>query len=318
MGDGGVTGQQVSEQMASPSEAATPSNQEVPDTTPLGGRLDRLSGLLACPACHTALDVGGDLSCACGTSGQRVGTQLRFGGFADEELREDPLNRLKEAVKKRFARFYPIAIGVLAPVLTTRFVKPFLKTFDLDTQLVADLGSGTHRRDPRLLCVDGGSYSTVDLVGDLRKLPLADNSLAGAVSVAVLEHVPDPAKHLAEIHRVLVPGGRFLCFVPFMQPFHASPYDFQRYTNVGLKEQFHDFEVLSVKVGAGPTSGMIWVLQEWIAMVLSFGSEKLYRLIVPLTWILSPLKLIDLLLVHHPSASVIASGFVIEVRKPEK
>ncbi len=312
MGDGGVTGQQTS----AATEAAKPSDQDI--SGPLGGRLERLDGLLACPACHAPLDVRGELTCAaCGASGERRGSQLSFGGFADEELREDPLNRIKEAVKKRFARFYPVAIGLFAPVLTTRFVKPFLKTFDLDKQLVADLGAGTHRRDPRLLCVDGGSYSNVDLVGDLRKLPLADGSLDGAISVAVLEHVPDPAAHLAEIHRVLAPGGRFLCFVPFMQPFHASPWDFQRYTKVGLKEQFQDFEVLSVKVGAGPTSGMVWVLQEWIAMVLSFGSEKLYRLLVPLTWILSPLKLLDLLLVHHPSASVIASGFVIEVRKPQ-
>ena len=127
----------------------------------------------------------------------------------------------------------------------------------------------------------------------------------------------NPAAHLAEIRRVLAPGGRLLCFVPFMQPFHASPYDYQRYTDVGLREQFHGFEVLSVRVGAGPTSGLIWVLQEWLAMVLSFGSARVYRALAPLTWILSPFKLLDLLLVRHPAASVIASGFVIEVRKPD-
>jgi hypothetical protein len=61
---------------------------------------------------------------------------------------------------------------------------------------------------------------------------------------------------------------------------------------------------------------MLWVLQEWLAMVLSFGSKRLYRLVLPLTWLLSPLKLLDLLLVHHPMAAQVASGFVIEVRKP--
>lgn len=277
--------------------------------------VDRMAAALACPSCRAPLT--GDLHCeTCGTSGQRVGRQYRFGGFADAELREDPLNRLKEAVKRRFGRVYPAAIGVLSPVLPSRFVKPFLRSFDLDRELVADLGSGTHRRDPRLLCVDGGAYEQVDIVTDLRALPLADGSLAGALSIAVLEHVPDPAAHLAEIRRVLAPGGRLLCFVPFMQPFHASPYDFQRFTDVGLREQFHGFEVRSVKVGAGPTSGMLWVLQEWLALLLSFGSTRLYRLLVPLTWLLSPLKLIDLALAHHPAARVIASGFVIEARKP--
>ncbi|WP_426510822.1 hypothetical protein ACPPVO_09355 [Dactylosporangium sp. McL0621] len=50
-------------------------------------------------------------------------------------------------------------------------------------------------------------------------------------------------------------------------------------------------------------------------MLLSFGSRRLYRAILPLTWVLSPLKLLDLLLVHRPMASAAASGFVIEVRK---
>jgi SAM-dependent methyltransferase len=280
-------------------------------------RLTRLGKVLACPECRTAVDPEGDLTCvSCGFTGVRRGTQLKFGGFEDSELREDPLNRIKETVKRRLAKVYPVAIGILAPVLTTRFVKPFLRSFDLDHDLVADLGAGTHRRDNRLICVDGGTYDNLDIVTDLRKLPLADGALAGAMSIAVLEHVPDPSEHIAEVRRVLAPGGRFLCFIPFMQPFHASPWDFQRYTKVGIQEQFPGFEVLSVKVGAGPTSALVWVLQEWLALTLSFGIKPLYRLLVPLTWILSPLKLLDLVLAHHPEASVIASGFVIEVRKP--
>jgi SAM-dependent methyltransferase len=271
--------------------------------------------VLTCPACHAPLDAG--LTCgACGNAGRWRGEQLDFGGFADEELRSDPLNRVKETVKRRFGKIYPAAIGALSPVLGRGFVRPFLGTFDLDKDLVADLGAGTHRLDPRLICVDGGAYQNVDIVTDLRRLPVADDSFAGAISIAVLEHVPDPAAHIAEIRRVLAPGGRLLCFVPFMQPFHASPYDYQRYTQVGLAEQFADFEVVNIAVGAGPTSGMLWVLQEWLAMVLSFGSMRLYRALVPLTWILSPLKLLDLLLARHKAAPVIASGFVIEARKP--
>jgi SAM-dependent methyltransferase len=252
----------------------------------------------------------------CGPVGTRHGERLDFGGFGESELKADALNRVKELVKTRFHRLYPAAIKVLSPVQDRPgLVTPFLRGFDLDRDLVADFGCGTHRRDERLICMDGGSYGNVDIVTDLRRLPLADGSLAGGISIAVLEHVPDPAAHIAEMHRVLRPGGRMLVFVPFMQPFHASPYDFQRYTEVGLREQFGAFEVLSVKVGAGPTSGMLWVLQEWLAMLLSFGSRRLYRAILPLTWVLSPLKLLDLLLIHHPMAKQAASGFVIEVRK---
>jgi hypothetical protein len=45
-------------------------------------------------------------------------------------------------------------------------------------------------------------------------------------------------------------------------------------------------------------------------------SERLYRLLVPVTWVLSPLKYLDVVLIHHPAAQVIASGFVVEATKP--
>ncbi|WP_238009745.1 methyltransferase domain-containing protein [Dactylosporangium sp. AC04546] len=295
-------------------------NDTIADTPVLAptaqARHARLAEVLACPSCHHPLR--DTVVCpSCGTAGRRSGAQLRFGGFESGELKADALNRVKEFVKTRFHRLYPTAIKLLSPVMNRPgAVRGFLKSFDLDRDVVADFGCGTHRRDERIVCMDGGSYGNVDIVTDLRRLPLADNSLAGGVSIAVLEHVPDPAAHIAEMHRVLKPGGRMLVFVPFMQPFHASPYDFQRYTEVGLKEQFPQFEVLSVKPGAGPTSGMVWVLQEWLAMLLSFGSAKLYRLVLPLTWLLSPLKLLDLVMIHHPMAAQVASGFVIEVRKP--
>lgn len=274
-----------------------------------------LESALACPSCHGELT---GLRCAaCGTAGHREGERLHFGGFADDELRGDPLNRLKETAKQRFGRLYPLAIDVLAPVLTRDFVRPFLRGFDLDRDLVVDLGAGTNSYDPRVACVDGGAYRTVDLVCDLRTLPLRAGSVAGIVSVAVLEHVPDPAAHVAEMRRVLAPGGRVLCFVPFLQPFHASPHDYQRYTRAGLATLFDGFESVTVEVGAGPTSSLVWVLQEWLALVLSLGSRRLYRLLVPLMWVLSPLKLLDVVLARHPEAGVAASGFVVTARKAQ-
>jgi SAM-dependent methyltransferase len=276
---------------------------------------ERLEAALACPGCGQPL--GETLACpGCGTEGHRQGQRLHFGGFADAELRMDWLNRLKETAKQRLGRLYPVAIDVLAPVLIRNFVRPFLRTFDLDRDLVVDLGSGTNRYDPRVACVDGGAYANVDLVCDLRSLPLADGAVSGIVSVAVLEHVPDPQAHVAEMRRVLAPGGRVLCFMPFMAPFHASPHDYQRLTHAGLATLFQDFEVLSVRVGAGPTSSLLWVFQEWLALVGSLGSRRLYRLLVPLMWVLSPLKVLDLVLARHPEANVVASAFVVEARKP--
>jgi SAM-dependent methyltransferase len=253
---------------------------------------------------------------ACSSEGRRVGNQYIFGGFTTGEVKGDWLNRLKELAKRKLGRFYRQAIDIVSPMYAPPLIRPWLKTFDPRRDLVADLGCGPIVYSPEVLCVDGVNYPNVHLVADLARLPIKDDSLAGVISFGVLEHVPDPQSHVAEIRRVLKPGGRAFCFIPFIQGFHASPYDYQRYTAPGMRELFREFDVLDVRVASGPTSGMLWVLQEWLAMLFSFGSMRLYRLLMPIMWLLSPLKYLDILLSRHPAAGVICSGFVIEARKP--
>jgi SAM-dependent methyltransferase len=288
--------------------------------TPRQTLLRRIDGILACPHCRTAFAERKhpvELRCTnCGSAFELRGEQYVFWGIAGEDVAGDWLNRSKERAKRRLKRFYRAAYRLFSPTWGTNLVKPFLKTFDTETQLVADLGSGTREYAQSVVCVDGVGYPSVHVVANLETLPFQNDSLAGVVSVAVLEHAQHPAAQVAEMRRVLAPGGRAMCFVPFIQGFHASPHDYQRYTQPGLRELFRDFEILSVSVGAGPTSGMLWIVQEWIALALSFGSVRLYRLLLPCTWLLLwPLKFLDLLLVHHPNATVIASGHFIEVRK---
>ncbi|MQX38013.1 class I SAM-dependent methyltransferase [Roseospira navarrensis] len=45
-------------------------------------------------------------------------------------------------------------------------------------------------------------------------LPFPDGSLDVVTMLAVIEHIADPEPVLAEIHRVLVPGGRFILTTP--------------------------------------------------------------------------------------------------------
>ncbi len=44
---------------------------------------------------------------------------------------------------------------------------------------------------------------------DARRLPFADGSFRSVVSISTLEHIPDPELVLAEVARVLRPGGQF-------------------------------------------------------------------------------------------------------------
>lgn len=53
-------------------------------------------------------------------------------------------------------------------------------------------------------------FRTLYEVGDIQNLPHLDNSFYKVTCVSVLEHVPNPKKALAELWRVLKPGGRLL------------------------------------------------------------------------------------------------------------
>jgi SAM-dependent methyltransferase len=76
---------------------------------------------------------------------------------------------------------------------------------------------------------------TVEIVADIQDMPHVASSQFDTVFCSeVLEHVPDPGRAVAEIARVLRPGGKLLLSVPFLARLHEEPYDFFRYTRHGL------------------------------------------------------------------------------------
>jgi SAM-dependent methyltransferase len=75
----------------------------------------------------------------------------------------------------------------------------------------------------------------VDVVAAADELPLADESFDAVLLLQVLEHVPAPARVLAELHRVLRPGGTITLTAPLVWELHELPYDFYRYTGPGLE-----------------------------------------------------------------------------------
>ena len=74
-----------------------------------------------------------------------------------------------------------------------------------------------------------------DVVAPLDALPLADAAFDLVLSTQVLEHVAAPGDVLAELARVLRPGGELWLTVPFVGELHEEPYDFFRYTSHGLR-----------------------------------------------------------------------------------
>ncbi len=66
-------------------------------------------------------------------------------------------------------------------------------------------------------------------------------------STQVLEHVPEPARYLAECHRLLRPGGELLLTTHGFYPEHGCPFDFHRWTSEGLLREVRaaGFEIVA-------------------------------------------------------------------------
>jgi SAM-dependent methyltransferase len=195
----------------------------------------------------------------------------------------------------------------------------FLKEHIEDKDIIAlNLGSGNSNISSNVTNIDIFAYPNVDVACNIENLPFKDGSVDVILSIAVLEHLASPEKVVSEMNRVLKANGIVYCFFPFIQGFHASPHDYSRRTLEGMKVLFIDFEQIDLKPSGGPTSGLLWVLQEWLAMIFSLGIKPLYHIFLFLSMVLTfPLKFLDLFLIKHPVAGNISSGFVYIGRKRE-
>lgn len=79
------------------------------------------------------------------------------------------------------------------------------------------------------------SSFSADIYYDGRNFPFPNARFDGALCSQVFEHVFTPVEFLAEINRVLRPGGRLLLTVPFVWDEHEQPHDFARYSSYGLR-----------------------------------------------------------------------------------
>lgn len=72
----------------------------------------------------------------------------------------------------------------------------------------------------------------VDLNGPL---PFGDGSFDTVLLIDVLEHIAKPDALIAELARVLRPGGALVAGMPFLYGLHEQPHDYYRYTEFALR-----------------------------------------------------------------------------------
>ena len=155
------------------------------------------------------------------------------------------------------------------------------------------------------------------IICDGHSLPFQDASIDVVVIQAVLEHVLDPVQCVKEIHRVLKPDGIVYSEIPFMQQVHGKAFDFTRFSYLGQRRLFRNFEQIDMGPTAGPGSSLSWA---YVYFLMGFTNNFYLRIGLRLfgTYTSFYLKYFDLLTKNKASTLDGASGIYFLGRKSEK
>jgi len=138
-----------------------------------------------------------------------------------------------------------------------------------DAELKQVLGTVTAMREAGEL---PASADSVPVQGDALHLPFADATFDRIIAAEVLEHIPDDEAAIAELARVLTPGGRIAVTVPARFPERI---------NWALDGEYHDFPGGHIRIYAQS------VLEGRLAAagLAVRGSRRAHALHSPYWWI---------------------------------
>lgn len=146
-------------------------------------------------------------------------------------------------------------------------------------------------------------YAESTYVCDLARIPVQDGRFDAVIFSQVMEHLPEPGAVLAELNRVLKPGGVLFYSGPLWFEEHEKPYDFYRYTRFALH---HLFE----------RAGFTLEEPRWLEGYLGTVTKQLRQMkkMLPLSpraygGGLASLPILAMALAFRPLAAVLAYGF---------
>jgi len=181
----------------------------------------------------------------------------------------------------RFSR--GLAIEDIFPPLENE-LRPYR---DLFSGRVLNAGAGSRDIgdliDGELFNQDIKAAPHIHYAAPLHEIPVEDGYFDAIICNAVLEHVENPEEVLAEFSRVCKPGGVLYLCVPFMQPEHLDPTDYQRYTIDGLRREVerHGFKVSDSGGVHSVYVTLAWIAREWLGPRRDLGARALKLLLFP-------------------------------------
>ena len=129
---------------------------------------------------------------------------------------------------------------------------------------------------PNLIELETAIFRNTDVVGDGHALPFADGVFDAVLAINAFEHYRDPDRAVAEILRVLKPGGKVFIHTAFLQPLHEPPWHFYNCTKYGLLRWFEPFETVEVCVSENfnPIYALSWQASELLGVMQAERGAK--------------------------------------------
>ena len=170
------------------------------------------------------------------------------------------------------------------------------------------------RNDLEIIGSDVAFGPYASLICDAHDIPFVDGTFDCVVAQVVLEHVVDPVRCVAEIHRVLKDGGIVYAETPFMQQVHMWQYDFTRFTHLGHRRLFRYFTEMESGLTGGPGRALAW---SWRAFLRSFATTHVMFSVMTFIGEITSFfwKYFDYYLANKPGAYDAASEFFFLGRK---
>ncbi|MBU2082172.1 class I SAM-dependent methyltransferase [Patescibacteria group bacterium] len=160
--------------------------------------------------------------------------------------------------------------------------------------VILDAGGGDGNRYrsffkfEKYLTLDINPSISPDIVGSVEDIPLGDNSIDSVVSTQVLEHIKNPQKAVEEFYRVLKIGGYCLLTAPQFSELHEEPYDYFRFTALGLEELFKKagFKIVLIEKRGGFWSTNAQTRIRYVIDLFRLNKIRLLRWIFqPFIWL---------------------------------
>jgi SAM-dependent methyltransferase len=183
--------------------------------------------------------------------------------------------------------------------LNDRYIRHFLST-ELDrfgsakVSMLLDVGCGDlryldlyERAANVVVGLDVQARSpAVSVLGSATRLPFQDEVFDIVVCSEVIEHVDRPKNVLADVDRVLKPGGVFLLTFPFLHGLHETPNDYVRLTEFALAAWLLDTRLTCQRfIRRGGAVAVVYTITTEFLYAAVAAVVRRRRMLSPVAWI---------------------------------